>query len=337
MDLQEHPGFAAIFGPGLSLGLFFPIEAYAGDTPLMVGQEALARRAEELGFTALWFRDVPLRDPGFGDVGQIYDPWVYLAHIAAHTRTIALGTAAIVLPVRHPLHVAKAAASVDLLSGGRLVLGVASGDRPGELDAFGLPGGERAARFRDHLALVRRAWGESFPSWTDASGTLVGLDPIPKPALGRVPLVVAGSSQQELAWIARHADAWITYPRAPAAQAHTVARWREAVAASGVAAPRPVAQSLYIDLREDPRAPPRPIHLGWSLGREPLVELLERLRALGMSHIAINLKYGRRPAADVVDELGREVLPLFHRRALEAAAQSATASVRIRPSGERAH
>jgi alkanesulfonate monooxygenase SsuD/methylene tetrahydromethanopterin reductase-like flavin-dependent oxidoreductase (luciferase family) len=64
-----------------------------------------------------------LRDPGFGAVGQVFDPFVYLGHLAAHTRTITLGTAAIILSLRHPLHTAKAAASIDHLSHGRLILG----------------------------------------------------------------------------------------------------------------------------------------------------------------------------------------------------------------------
>ena len=122
----------------LSLGVFFPIEAFAGDTPTMRDQERVARRAEELGFAALWIRDVPLRDPTFGDIGQIYDPWVYLGWIAAQTCDIALATGSIVLPLRHPLHTAKAAASVDQLTQGRLVLGVASGDRPVEFPSFGV-------------------------------------------------------------------------------------------------------------------------------------------------------------------------------------------------------
>jgi luciferase-type oxidoreductase len=111
-------GFRRMFAPGrLTVGVFFPIEAFSGDEPTMRGQERLARHAEDLGFAALWFRDVPLRDPNFGDVGQVYDPWVYLGWIAAQTSAIALATGSIVLPLRHPLHTAKAAASVDRLSG----------------------------------------------------------------------------------------------------------------------------------------------------------------------------------------------------------------------------
>ena len=62
--------------------------------------------------------------------GRYWIPWVYLGWIAAHTRSIVLATGSIVPPLRHPLHTAKAAASVDQLSGGRLVLGVASGTGP---------------------------------------------------------------------------------------------------------------------------------------------------------------------------------------------------------------
>jgi luciferase-type oxidoreductase len=312
MDFSRHAGFSTVFGARPSLGVFFPIESYAGDTPRMRDQEALARRAEAIGFSALWFRDVPLRDPSFGDTGQIFDPWVYLAHIAAHTRRIALVTGAIVLPLRHPLHVAKAAASVDRLSGERLVLGVATGDRPGELAAFGVQG-DRGEVFRQRLALIRRAWAEQFPSWQGESGGLEGLDPIPKPALGAVPIMVTGHSRQEIDWIARHADAWVTYPRAPQAQAAVIARWRRALEEAGVEEDRPIAQSLYIDLAAEPRAAPRPIHLGWSLGREPLIDLLETLRGHGMRHVALNLKYGRRPASEVLEEIGGEVIPRLGR------------------------
>ena len=86
MDLLIHPGFQTMFAKGhLTLGLFTPIEAYQGSIPTMRDHLIRARRAEWLGFAALWIRDIPLYDPSFGDVGQIYDPWVYLGHLARHT------------------------------------------------------------------------------------------------------------------------------------------------------------------------------------------------------------------------------------------------------------
>lgn len=304
----QHPGFRALFaGRRLTLGLFFPIEAYSGDTPTMLDQDRLALRAEALGFTALWFRDVPLRDPSFGDVGQIYDPWVYLGHVAALTHQVALVTGAIVLPLRHPLHVAKAAASVDRLSGGRFVLGVATGDRAAEALAFGVPVESRAARFRDHLGALRAAWTGQSAAFGQGNLDARGLELIPRPMAGDLPVLVVGRSQQSLDWIAANAQGFVTYPRPPALQRQVLDGYRLAAEANGVA-PH-VAQSLYIDLLERADAPPWPIHLGWALGREPLLELLETYRTIGIGHVVLNLKYGRRPAAEVVEELGAEVLP----------------------------
>src|SRR5215213_4064377 len=129
--------YNSVFSPGkMSLGVFFAIESYEGSIPEMENQVELAQKAEALGFSALWFRDVPMYDPSFGDTGQIYDPWVYLGYIAGETKRISLITGSIVLPLRHPIHVAKAAASIDQLTNGRLILGVASGDRSSEYPAF---------------------------------------------------------------------------------------------------------------------------------------------------------------------------------------------------------
>ena len=88
-----------------------------------------AARAERLGFDALWIRDVPVHDPEFGDAGQVYDPFPLLGFLASSTSRIMLGTAAIVVPLRHPIHTAKLAATVHKLSDERFIFGIASGDR----------------------------------------------------------------------------------------------------------------------------------------------------------------------------------------------------------------
>lgn len=69
--VAEHRAFRRMFSKNrMTIGVFFPIEAFEGDVPAMSGQERLAQQAEKLGFSALWTRDVPLRDPTFGDVGD---------------------------------------------------------------------------------------------------------------------------------------------------------------------------------------------------------------------------------------------------------------------------
>lgn len=90
-------------------------------------------------------RDVPLRVPAFGDAGEVFDPFPYLGYLAGVTDSILMGTAAVILPQRNPLHVAKMAASIDQLSGGRLILRVASGDRPNEYPAFDADFGSRGS------------------------------------------------------------------------------------------------------------------------------------------------------------------------------------------------
>lgn len=309
---MTHPGFARTFPrEGMTLGLLFPIESYSGPIPDMTGQAELARAAEDGGFAALWARDVPLLDPTFGDGGQLYDPWVWLTHIGAATRSIALGTASIVLPLRRPFDTAKAAASVDLLTGRRLLMGVATGDRPVEFPLFGVDYERRGEIFRQRVRELREIWSTSFPELTDAAGLATrSLDVLPKPADGAIPLLVTGRSQQDLAWVAANADAWLSYPRPAPQQRQTIETWQKALADSGTGH-RPFAQSLYIDLLSEPDAMASEIHLGYRLGRNRLLAHLRALRGAGVNHVILNLKYGRRPAADVVAELAAHVTPEF--------------------------
>jgi luciferase-type oxidoreductase len=294
---------------GLTLGVFFAIESYRGAVPTMAGQVELARRAEEIGFAALWFRDVPLHDPSFGDVGQIFDPWVYLGHIAAHTTDIALATGGIVLPLRHPIDVAKAAASVDVLSGGRMVLGLSGGDRPVEYPAYGVDYDGRADRFRDAVAYLRALLETPFPTVRSALGTLAGADLLPKPAVGRLPLLAVGRAGQPIDSLAEELDGYVTYPRPIEIQARVVAEWRAAARTAGHGRDLPFGQSLYIDLAAPPGTPPTPIHLGWRLGRHALLDHLQALEDAGVRHVVLNLKYGTRPAAEVLDDIGEHILP----------------------------
>lgn len=305
------PGFSRTYADNrLTLGLAFPIESYA-DVPSMACQGELARQAEAVGFAALWVRDVPLRDPGFGDLGQIFDPFVYLGYMASETSTIALGTASIVVPIRHPLHLAKAATSIDQLSRGRLLLGLASGDRPVEFPVFGVDAEGRGDTFREYFDVLRAAQMSSFAPIRWSGGTLDGADMIPKPLAVEIPLMITGSSRQSLDWIAANGHGWINYPRPPAQQKVLIERWRAAVEVLCGKVFKPFSQSLYLDLLTDPDAPPEAIHLGYRLGRHALIALLGVLRDIGVNHLMFNLRFGRRPAQDVVAELGRHVLPLF--------------------------
>lgn len=315
-DPHHLPGFRRTFAPGhLTLGLGFPLRSRGDDTSAgdLAAQIEAARAAEAGGFAALYVRDIPLRVPSFGDVGQVYDPWIHLSHIAAHTSRIALGTAGIVLPIRHPLHVAKSAASLDRVTGGRFLLGLASGDRPEEFRAFGLEQGERGERFRENLRVLRHALSTEMRGIRWPGGWMHSADVVPKPTAASVPILMIGSCQQSVTYLAEHGDGWMTYPRDFDAQRRTAARWRELVEAGGVAdAPfKPFAQSLQVDLSEDPDETASPIDFGFRLGRRALVKHLDDLRQIGVNHVLLGVGASTRPIREVIDELSEHVVHRF--------------------------
>ena len=295
----------------LTLGLVVPLENYSTSAvPDMNRHVERVQLAEELGFSSVWLRDVPFNVPTFGDAGQVFDPFVYLGLLAAQTERIALGVASIVLPLRHPAHVAKAAASVDVVSGGRLILGVASGDRPEEYPALNLSFPDRGDRFRESFTYIQRM-REDAPIFENTYGSPYGgMDMLPKPMSGKLPLLITGGSQQDPDWIARNGEGWITYPRAISAQAQIINDWRARVKAVGGPA-KPAVQSLYVDLVDDPDAAPHTIHLGFRSGVNHLRTYLKSLEEIGINHVALNLRFNQADIETTLKRLADELLPDF--------------------------
>ncbi|MEM1346443.1 MAG: LLM class oxidoreductase [Pseudomonadota bacterium] len=304
--------YGAVFHPGrLSLGLVVPIDPYpATRAPEAADHVARVQLAERLGFAAVWLRDVPFDVPSFGDAGQVLDPFVLLGALAATTDRIALGVASLILPLRHPAHVAKAAASVDAMSGGRLLLGVASGDRPEEYPAMGADHAGRGDAFRAAFDYIRRM-ADPYPAFENLCGAPDGrADLLPKPVAGRLPMLITGGARQAPSWGAAKADGWITYPREAAEQARAVEVWRGQIPEDQ--ASKPVMQPLYIDLADDPEAAPTPLHLGFRSGVRPLAEYLRAVQAAGVNHVALNLRFNQTPIEATLERLAADLLPLFH-------------------------
>ena len=307
-----NAAYNTVFQPNrLSIGLVVPLEAYmTSPVPAMADHVERVQLAEELGFSAVWLRDVPFNVPSFGDAGQVFDPFVYLGLLAGKTQTIGLGVASIILPLRHPAHVAKAAASVDVLSGGRLLLGVASGDRPEEYPAMALTYEDRGQRFRDSFAYIRQM-AETEAAFNNRYGSPNGgIDMLPKPIGSRLPLLITGSSQQNQDWLAEHGDGWMTYPRNAEQQARLIAELRARADALGQPA-KPALQSLYIDLVDDPEVSPQPIHLGFRSGARFLLAYLKSLEAAGINHVALNLRFNQADIETTLQRLADRVLPEF--------------------------
>ena len=297
----------------LSIGLVVPIENYGlSTTPQLKDHLQRVQLAEELGFKSVWLRDVPFHVPQFGDAGQTLDPFTYLGYLAAQTQSIGLGIASIALPLHHPAHVAKSAHTIELLSSGRLILGVASGDRYEEYPAMNFDYNTRDQAFRDAFEYIRmsaydfpKLKGNQFGQWDR------NVDLLPKPLNSKIPLLITGHSRQSLEWIAEHGDGWIYYPRNFYMQEHNIKEWRKLVKEKN-AYGKPFMQPLYIDLQENDDQKPEHIHLGFKLGSKYLVEYIEKIKTLGVNHLALNLRFNNNDIDTTLDRLAKKVLSKFH-------------------------
>lgn len=304
---------------GFSVGIELPLDndwSPAGDAkrqqqgrrpgvPDLAVHAELAQLADTLGFRTLWVRDVPVYDPSFGDAAQVFETFSYLGYLAGITNDILLGTAAVVLPLREPLLTLKSAATIQELSGGRLMLGVASGDRPVEYPLFGRDFASRGANFRDQVALLRDGARGHLPP---------GLEVLPA-ARSPVPLLVAGLAQQTPAWIGEHMDGCLAYPGSPADHAQRAANWR------AVAGDKPYVSFIHLDLADDPHEPLQRHRFGARAGRIALTEELAAMRDAGVRHIGLHFRRNRRQLDETMAEIASDVLPAFHAQA-KASAQT---------------
>jgi probable F420-dependent oxidoreductase len=184
--------------------------------------DAVATTADKCGFTTLWLGEhVVMVDRSasrypYSDDGQIavppaadwIDPLIGLSFAAAATSTIGIATGVLLLPEHNPVLVAKQAATLDMLSGGRLTLGVGIGWSREEFDALGVPFARRAARTKEYVAAMRTLWRDDVASF---HGEFVHFDSVrvnPKPAAGGVPVVVGGNSDSALRRVASWGDGW---------------------------------------------------------------------------------------------------------------------------------
>lgn len=310
---------------GLSIGIEAPLDndwTPAGEAarrqagrlpgePDLERHADLARLADRLGFRALWVRDVPLYDPSFGDAAQVFEVFSYLGYLAGITRDILLGSAAVVLPLREPLLTLKAAASVQRLSGERLLLGVASGDRPVEYPLFGHDYDSRGSRFREQVALLRDGARASL-----AEAATPGLAALPRLS-APLPLLVAGLAQQSPGWIGASMDGCLAYPGTPDDHVRRAAAWR------AVAGDKPYVTFIHLDLAEHPDEAAQRHRFGLRGGRHALVAELRALRAAGVHHVGLHFRRNRRPLAETFHEIAEHVLPLFHQPSEKAATAAA--------------
>ncbi len=286
--------------------------------PIEVGRMLeVVRRAEERGLDSIWVTDhviVP-RDVSIIYKDHMLDPLAILPWLAGVTQRVSLGTSVVILPYRSPIPVAKLLASVDVLSGGRLIFGAAVGWMEGEFATLGVPIKERASRTDEMLQLVQALWTQEYPEIQTKRYKLQNVKASPLPLQKpRPPIWIGGSSEGALRRAARLADGWhatATTHEAFRQGAEAVTRfWKEAGKEGSP------ALSLRIPILIDGihRAA---VDMSLLRGRYTIngsvakvTEELRGFQGLGCSHVALEVSYTTFPAIlQTIDILAQEVKP----------------------------
>ena len=250
----------------MRLGIHLPhIGRKAGPDPI----RRAAIQAEELGFADVWVSEhiiVP-KDAAYPPSAIFWDPVLTLTWAAACTNRVGLGTSVLVLPMRHPLPLAKELATLQNLSQGRLILGAGVGWLEAEFAALGVPFRERGRRMDEGIAMMRAAWNDdpvSFPA-TTIPAVIDNMRMLPKPEKP-IPIWIGGTSEPALKRALR-LDGWHGSRCSPEQAASLVARLR---------GERP-GPDFAVSLR-----------YGWD-GRDPgaLRARLDAYAAVGVEHVLV--------------------------------------------------
>jgi probable F420-dependent oxidoreductase len=207
---------------------------------------SVATAAERLGFATIWAPEhVVLVEqyaskypyssgefPAPPDI-PIADPFTTLAYVAACTSTIRLGTGICLVPEHNPLVLAKTVATVDRLSGGRLILGVGVGWLAAEFAALGIPFERRGARTREYVEVMRKLWTEPRSSHSGEFVKFEGVLSYPKPMATNVPVWFGGESPAALRRVTEYGDGWLGFKVSPAAAGDKIRHNEELLKANG--------------------------------------------------------------------------------------------------------
>jgi len=294
------------------------------ETPDIGAILAYAERAEALGFESVWAWDHVILgvEPAF----PILDAIGTLTAIAARTRRIRLGTGVLVLPLRNPTVAAKALGTLDVVSGGRLILGVAAGWYAREFDAVGVPFKQRGRLFERNLDVLVRLWTEDRVTLQvdelNLREAVMRPRPVQRP---RPPILIGGYVDAVLRRVATLGDGWLTYFYTPESYRRS---WERIVAFAREAGRDPAGVTGTNQLaicvgrsREETEAPMRRwLQTEWDVAawsestiehaiRGSVDECVEQLRAHVASgvHRIILIPYRYLP--EQVEIIAREVLP----------------------------
>lgn len=278
----------------------------AGPFATAEGSIALAQAAESAGFESVWTVEHVVVPDGYestypySSTGKmpgaehvdIDDPLVWLTWVAAHTTELVLGTGIVILPQRNPLILAKEAATLDVLSGGRFRLGIGVGWLEEEFDALGIPFERRGARTEEYIEAMRALWSEDKAGY---DGEFVSFDQAiskPKPAGGNVPVIVGGHSDVSARRAGRLGDGFYPGKGDDARMAQLIGLMRESAERAG----------------RDPDAVEIMVNGSGDLATDP-VAFVEPLVELGVSRILVPpMTFDASAIGDVLGEFGDNVI-----------------------------
>jgi probable F420-dependent oxidoreductase len=265
-------------------------------TPVYPAEMAeLARLSEDAGFESLWigehvivpFDDVPEGDrANFRADSRFVEPWVALAHLAAVTNTIRLGTCVVVLPMHSPFHLARAIATADVLSGGRISVGVGSGNIEAEYVAVGESWDSRGPRMDEMISLFDVLFSEERPEF---HGRYYDIPPSgfePKPVQRpRPPILIGGASPVALRRAVQVGDGWFGGSPSPERAATIISDLQRSRAAIG----RPPLEITLLT--------------GWSAGYD--ADLVARYERIGVDRLVVTPWTSSRKAREGIEQFAQ--------------------------------
>jgi probable F420-dependent oxidoreductase len=275
-----------------------------------------AKKAEEVGFDAVFVNDhiVVGADERSAAWTNVYDPFVAMSFVAAHTTRIGVGVSVLIMPYRNPIATAKALATVDLMSGGRLTVGVGVGWNEAESAALGVPFHERGARTNEYLRLWQACWAPCQVSFSGKFFSFTDMFVNPKPLQQpHPPIWIGGTSDAALRRAARFAAVWQPTPLPLAQLIERQAALRKVCAALG-REPIPTRMSFRVEFSTiTGNAPPtgkdRPV--GYGTPAEVAADLRRYREAAGLDAFQINF-HGNRDLSQLLQSMEcfmREVAP----------------------------
>jgi probable F420-dependent oxidoreductase len=248
----------------------------------------MARTAEEVGLDSLWVGDHLLYDLPAGRRGP-WEAWSLLAALAAVTERVELGPLVAALPFHNPGLLAKKAATVDEISGGRLVLGIGAGWNRVEFEAFGIPYDRRVDRFEEAFTIVRTLLSDGRIDFRGEFYTMADCELLPRPTrAGGPPLLIGSNGPRMLSLTLPHVFAWNSWYTAFDNDPGQVASLIETIDAACLRAGRrseDVAKTvaLYVGFNDRPsrRTGGRPL----PGNDDRIIEHMQSVEAAGVSHV----------------------------------------------------